>query len=368
MQRNKMLDLTQGNPLKQIILFGLPMLFGNVFQQLYNLVDSYVVGNYVGANALAAVGTCGAPLMIFIGMSFGFFNGAGVVVAQLRGAGRMKDAKSAVSTCLVLMVAMAIVMTALGMGIYRWLLHVMNVPESIFEDSAAYLRIYVFGLFFLFLYNCLAALLRALGDSVTPLIFLIIACVLNIILDIYFVVKLGMAVRGVAWATFIGQAVSAVSCAVYAAIKVPFFKYKKGEFVFSRRQLQDILRLGIPSGVQTSVASIGFIFVQSLVNGFGEANIAAYTAASKMERLSHMTSESFTQALATYVGQNIGAGRMDRVDKGRRDCFLFTGALAILTSIVIFWIGPSLISLFVKAEEVASGMTSNRGIFEGSTF
>ena len=201
------------------------------------------------------------------------------------------------------------------------------------------------------LYNFFAAILRSLGDSATPLIFLIISSVLNIIGDLWFVIGLNMGVAGVAWATVISQAISVVLCAIYVAFRVEYFKFKKGEFVFDKGLFSEILRLGLPSALQGSVMNLGFVLVQGLINTFGSAYIAAYTAASKMEMLSHLPVESFAMGYSVYVGQNMGAGNVERTKEGQKKILMFTGALCILLAVLLISIGDVLVGLFVDSSE-----------------
>lgn len=344
-------DMLSGSPLKSIIAFGLPIFFGSVFQQLYSMVDSIVVGNYVGADALAAVGSSSTVSNCLIMAASGLTMGASVVVAQLFGAGQRERIKSAISTTLIFMVALSVVLTVLGVSLASNIVGWVKVPANILEDSATYIRVYLSGFIFLMMYNFFAAILRALGDSRTPLVYLIISSLLNIVGDLIFVLVFHLGVAGVAWATVISQAVSVVLCAVHVFRKVEYFKFKKGEFIFSRLLFRDILRLGIPSAIQGSVTSLGFVIVQGLVNSFGSINIAAYTAASKMEGLAHLPVESFAMALSVYVGQNMGAGDIRRTKKGLWNVVVFSCVICAATAALIYAVGPWLISLFVDNSE-----------------
>lgn len=328
------------------------MLIGNLFQQFYNLVDSIVVGRFVGAHALAAVGTSGPLINLLIAVAMGLTMGAGIVISQLFGAKLTDKIKATISTTLVLQFALALLMTGIGVIFHRQMLQMIRVPAEIMDDAARYMSIYFYGLIFLFTYNTFASILRALGDSRTPLYFLIISSVINTLLDLYFVAVLGWGVAGVAWATLIAQGVSALLCFLYVTAKIDYFRFHKGEFVFAPVLLRDILRIGIPGALQSSVVHLGFILMQSLINSFGALNMAAYTAAARLEGLAHLPSGNFTQALATFVGQNMGAGRIDRVEAGRKSLVKMTSIISLITAVVIFVLGPKLIGIFINASEV----------------
>ena len=347
----KNMDMTTGSPLKLIILFGLPILFGSIFQQLYNMVDSIVVGRFVSANALAAVGATGNISGLLISAATGLTTGASIVSAQLMGARQTKRIKTSISTTLIFMLVLSVALSVLGALGAELLCTWTRVPADILEDSVTYLRIYMIGLVFLMLYNFFASMLRSFGDSTTPLIFLIISSVLNIIGDLWFVIGLNMGVAGVAWATVISQAVSVLLCIFYVSRKVEYFRFEKGEFRFDRALFREILRMGIPSALQGSVMSLGFVLVQGLINSFGSAYIAAYTAASKMEMLSHLPVDSFAMGYAVYVGQNMGAGNVERTREGMRKTLAMTGVLCIVLAVLLYGIGDKLVGLFVDESE-----------------
>lgn len=260
--RRKAMDMTTGSPLKMIILFGIPILIGSLFQQLYNMVDSIVVGNYVGANALAAVGASSNVSMFLVAASSGLTTGASVVVAQLVGAQQTERIKRSISTTLIFLLVLSVVLSVAGALLSDVFCRWLNVPDNIFEDSVTYLRIYMLGVVFMVLYNFFAAILRSLGDSTTPLIFLIISSLLNIAGDLWFVLGLGWGVAGVAWATVLAQAVSVLLCSIYVNRCIAYFHFGRGEFCFDRPLFREILRIGVPSALQGSVMSLGFLLVQ----------------------------------------------------------------------------------------------------------
>lgn len=347
----KNMDMTTGSPLKLIVLFGLPILFGSVFQQLYSMVDSIVVGRFVSANALAAVGATGNISGLLISAATGLTTGASIVSAQLMGAKQTARIKTSISTTLIFMLILSVIVSIIGAAGAELLCTWTQVPENIFEDSVTYLRIYMIGLVFLMLYNFFASMLRSFGDSTTPLIFLIISSVLNIIGDLWFVIGLNMGVAGVAWATVISQAISVLLCIFYVSRRVEYFHFGKGEFRFDKGLFKEILRMGIPSALQGSVMSLGFVLVQGLINSFGSDYIAAYTAASKMEMLSHLPVDSFAMGYAVYVGQNMGAGKVERTREGMRKTLAMTSALCVVLAVLLYCIGDKLVGLFVDESE-----------------
>ena len=344
-------DMTAGSPLKLIIAFGIPILIGNIFQQFYTMVDSIIVGNYVSADALAAVSSSSNISHFLISATMGLTTGASIAVSQLFGARRNDRIKAAISTTLLFMVALSLALSVAGAALAGRFCLWLNVPENIMADSVEYLRIYMIGIVFMVLYNFFASILRAMGDSTTPLIFLVISSVLNILGDLWFVVGLGMRVAGVAWATVLSQAVSVVLCTVYVYKKNEYFRFSKGEFVFDKPLFKEVLRLGLPSALQGSVMSLGFLMVQSLINSFGSTHMAAYAAASKMEMLAHLPVEAFAMAFSVYVGQNMGAGNVKRTKEGMWKTFVFCAALCVVMAIVVLITGESLVSLFVDPEK-----------------
>jgi len=349
-RKKREIDMTSGPVMKQILLFGLPILLGTIFQQMYSIVDSIVVGNYVGTDALAAVGSASTISNCLVNISAGLTMGASVVIAQLIGAKRYQDIKKALSTTLIFAGAIALVITVVGVSLAEPIMHLVRVPDDLIRDSATYLRIYAGGAIFLMLYNFFSSMLRALGDSVTPLIFLIIATVLNIGGDLFFVLSLDMGVAGVAIATVGAQAVSVILCIIYCASKVEYFRFAKGEFRFYRELFRDIVRMSVPGALQFSVASLGFVMVQGLINSFGTLYMATYTATSKLEGLVHLPMECFTMSLAVFVGQNIGAGNLKRVKEGLWKVASVLVAISLVIAAVIFVLGPRLIALFTGGE------------------
>lgn len=344
-------DMTQGNPMKLIFSFAIPMLIGNIFQQLYNMVDSVVVGRYVGANALAAVGSSFPIIMLLISMIMGLTMGGGIIISQLYGAKQMDKVKRAISTALIFQGIAAILVTILGLSLSRWILTMLNTPVEVFNDSATYMRIFFSGLIAMFAYNAFSGILRSLGDSKTPLYFLIVATFVNIFLDILFVAQFGWGVAGVAWATIIAQSVSAILCIVYIYRKVPLLALKLSEFIFDKELFLTMVKLGIPSSIQQTLASTGMIAVQGLVNSFGPITMAAFTAAGRLDSLANMPAMNLSMSVSTYTGQNLGANRVDRVQAGLIAALKIMAIITVTMSVVVFVAGPYLIQVFIDASE-----------------
>ena len=329
----------------------MPMLGSVIFQQLYNIVDSVVAGKFVGDQALAAVGASYPVTMIFMAVALGMNVGCSVIISQLFGAKQMEKMKTAVFTSLISSVVLSLAMTILGLLFCNRLMYLLNTPENIFSDSAAYLQIYTMGLLFVFLYNICTGTFTALGDSMTPLYFLIMSSVGNIILDLFFVVVLKMGVRGVAWATFLAQGVAAILALIVLVNKlrkVETDTYEK----FSWSMAARIARMAVPSILQQSFVSIGNLFVQGVVNSYGSAIIAGYSAAIKLNTFTITLFTTLSNSLSSFTAQNLGAGLVDRVKKGLR-----AGAgLALVVSlpfIVLYFFGSEfMMQIFVDAESV----------------
>ncbi len=311
--------MTQGKEWKLILFFALPLMAGNMLQQLYNAVDGMVVGNFAadGENALAAVGTSAPVTMIFIAIAIGMSNGCSILISQLYGAKRYDEMRQAVSTSLILVGAIGLVFSVVGSVVAKWVLvHILSVPDSFLGMAVSYFSIYCFGLVFQFVYNIVSFILRSLGDSSATLYFLLISSVVNIVLDLIFVAVFHWDVPGVAIATVIAQAVSAVVSVVYMFKKHPILRLGKGEFRFHKDKGLLALRLGIPSALQQCVVSLGNVAVQRVINDFGLT--AGVTAGLRVENFVSAVVLAFNVSMNTFAGQNIGAGKLDRVYRGLR--------------------------------------------------
>lgn len=353
--------MTTGSEWRHILLFSLPIMAGNLLQQLYNTVDGIVVGNFVSQNALAATGTAGTLAMVFLAFAIGLGNGSGIMVAQLFGARRYEDLRAAVSTALILLVGIGIGFSVLGCVFARFLLsRLMNVAAGeVLDYAVSYFAIYALGFVLQFLYNAVAAILRALGDSRATLYFLLVSSVINLILDLIFVICFGWGVAGAAIATVISQLGSAVVSVIYMFKKYPIFRFGKGEFVFHKDKCLLCLRLGIPTTVQQSVVSFGHVFIQRLVNSFGEAAMAAFMVGGRIENYLFVPVIGLNTAMATFTAQNVGAREFGRVRRGLRVTQGITVAVALVLEIVSYLFAPAIARLFGVSGEALSLAVSN---------
>lgn len=350
----KTIDMTQGKPSKLLLQFAFPVLIGNLFQQLYTLVDRVIVGQFVGANAFSAVGSTNALSMMFMSMCMGTAIGAGVVVSQYFGAKDQKNTAKAIANGAYVSVIVALIMTVVALLATKPILILLNTPAALMGDAVSYMRVFMGGLLAVSLYYTPFSILRALGDSKTPLIFLAFCSILNIILDIIFVVPLRMGVEGAAIATVMAQAIAAVLCMIYAFKKVPQFRdavhYLKPDSVIIRQTL----KVGIPTGFQYSLMYISSIALQRVVNGFGESVIGAFTSTTQIELLVQQIYAALGTAMVTYTGQNIGAGKTDRVKQGMRSAMQISGIVSVIL-LAVFWLGGSLVmSIFVPDQDIIS--------------
>lgn len=346
-------DMTQGSAYKHILSFSVPLLAGSVFQQFYNVVDTVVVGRYVNSNALAAIGTATPAMMLCLSLFAGLGMGITIVVSQYFGAKDNANLKRALSTSIYMMMVITVIMTALGIFITKPLLNLMRVPPEIMGDASTYLYTIFGGVVFMIVYNTYAAVLRGVGDSITPTVFLIIAALLNVVLDLLFVLQFHMGVFGVAIATVIAQGVSGVLCYFYVKIKVPMLTIEKEYRAFDPGMFRVMLRMGIPSAIQMSFISVSQIAVQSLVNSYGSIVMAGYTSATKIDNFAFQPGMNIGNALGVFVGQNIGAGKMDRVDEGFKATFYLELIVSGLVSAIAFFFAPQLISLFNTGSDSA---------------
>ncbi len=345
-------EMTSGSPMKLILYFSIPMLIGNVFQQFYNMVDAMVVGRFVSMQALAAVGATGSMMFTILGFAMGLTTGFSIIISQRFGAGNQAGVRQAVALSIYLSIGITIVMTVVGFVLTDPLLTLMNTPPDIIEDSKTYLYVIFGGVVAGIFYNLFSSVLRALGDSKTPLYFLILASILNVVLDLIFVIIFSMGVAGVAYATIIAQLISCILCVLYMLKKYPLLRLQKQDWAWNQKTAMQLLRIGLPAAFQNSVTGLGVLILQSVVNGFGSIVVAAYTAASKVQQLATQPLFSFGLAMATYSGQNLGAGRLDRVRQGVRAGMILTIISSIAGMVLMIFCSEWLIHLFISGEEV----------------
>ncbi|HHV13660.1 MAG TPA: MATE family efflux transporter [Clostridiales bacterium] len=352
MERSITKDMTKGSPAKLILRFSVPMLIGNVFQQFYNLVDSVVVGKFVGSEALAAVGATGSLVFLIIGLSFGLSTGVSIVIGQYFGAKDYANVRKAFATATYLVLGVSIVLGVVGFFSSRWLLELLNTPDTIIDQSDFYMKITFAGILGVTCYNGMAAVLRAFGDSITPLIFLALACVLNIVLDLLFVLQFHWDVPGVAFATVLSQIIAAACCTVYAMIKVKILRMPWKEFRMDREILRKCIRLGIPVALQNALVSSSMMALQGVINSYNDVVIAANTVYSRIEQLVLQPGMSVGAALAAYTGQNVGAGKLDRVKKGFEAASIIIILFSIVMLPVMYFGGEHVMTLFINKEEM----------------
>ena len=354
MEKKAVYSMTEGSPAKLLLRFTIPMLIGNLFQQFYNMVDSIVVGRFVGSNALAAVGATGSLNFLFFAMSFGIVAGVGVVVSQYFGAERMDMVEKSIINGIYLLAAVSALMGVVGIASARWVLAALDTPEIILEDAVIYMRVSCAGILAIAAYNGVASVLRALGDSKTPLYFMVVACFINIGLDLLFVIGFQWSVFGVALATVIAQMAAAIGAFAYALYKIPYFHIKKENRPIRRDIISRCFTLGLPIALQNALIAFSCIFLQKVVNGFGESVVAANTALGRIEQLVQQPYNSLGAAITTYTGQNIGAGKIDRVKQGYRAAFWSVVVFSIIMFVPCQLFGEQIVGVFVTEPEVVA--------------
>ena len=350
--RNTATLMTEGSIVKSLLLFALPLIFGNLLQQMYNTADSIIVGNFVGSNALAAVGSSGSPIYLLIGFSQGLAVGAGVVVSQYLGAGDHKETREAVHTALAIAVVMGLLLTVGGVACGRALLVAMNTPAEVLADAVTYIRIYFGGVLFSVVYNMTAGILNAAGNSKRSLLYLGVASITNIVLDLVLIAGCKMGVAGAAIATDISQLVSCVLSLRFLMRVEDDYRVTAKEVRVHKKMAVRIIKVGLPTGIQNMVISLSNVLVQVSVNGYGAAAMAGFAAYMKVDGFNILPVLSFSMAATTFVGQNFGAGKIDRVKKGTfvtlGMCIVYT----ILTGILLLAFQDPIMHLFTGDETV----------------
>lgn len=350
-------DMTAGNPTKIILDFTFPIFIGNVFQQFYNMADTVIVGKFVGTKALAAVGSTGTIMFLILGFVLGMTAGFTVLTAQKFGAGDMKAMRQTVGGAAVLSILVTIVLTAGSMLFMKPLLHFMHTPADIFDDAYSYIMIICAGIAAQMLYNLLASVLRALGNSKVPLYFLILSALLNIVLDLVLIIVFHIGAPGAAYATVISQGVSGVLCLVYIVKKIPVLHLEREDWKPKVHLLKIQLGIGIPMALQYSITAIGTMMVQTSLNLLGSGLVAAFTAASKIEQVVTQAYVALGTTMATYCAQNIGAGKIQRIRSGFRSATIMSFVYAVISGILIMTVGKYMTYLFVSGD-VAEIMAS----------
>ncbi|MCI7805443.1 MAG: MATE family efflux transporter [Oscillospiraceae bacterium] len=346
-------EMTAGKPYRLILSFAVPMILGNIFQQLYNMVDTVIVGKYVGVNALAGVGSTGAINFLVIGFALGVCSGFSIMIAQRFGAGDYSEMRKYISHSIYLCIVVAAILTTGTMLLTKPILTLMNTPEEIYDYAYRYIIIIFAGISATMFYNILSSILRALGDSKTPLIFLVISSVLNVGLDLLCIIAFDMGVAGAGAATVISQGVSAVLCLIYMRKNYDILRFEKGELKFELQKAVRLVSVGIPMALQFSITAIGSIILQSAVNSLGTSAVASVTAASKIQMVAVGPMESLGITMATYCGQNRGAGKYTRIRVGIRQSLIMSMIYCVTVAVVLSLSGGAITTLFVSSEQTS---------------
>lgn len=344
-------DMTRGNPMRLILGFAVPLLFGLVFQQFYSMVDAVIVGHYLGVDSLAAVGATGSVNFLIIGFCMGICNGFAIPIAQEFGAKHEGELRKFVANSVWLSLIFAVVITVAVSLLCRPILQIMRTPDNIIDGSYNYIIIIFLGIPVVFLYNMTASILRSLGDSRTPVVFLVMAAIMNIFLDVFCIVVLPMGVAGAAVATVVSQAVAGLACLIYMRKRFSILKLSVEERRWSGNHVGKLCNMGIPMGLQYSITAVGSVILQSAVNGIDSNAVAAVTAGSKVSMLLVCPFDAMGSTMATYGGQNVGAGDLERVDKGLKSCSLLGLIYSLIALGAVFLFGKQLLLLFLDAGE-----------------
>ena len=347
-----MIDMTKGSPTKLILSFMIPIFIGNLFQQFYSMVDTAIVGQFVGVKALAAVGSTGGVLFLVQGFVNGLTHGFSVIVSQRYGANDQEGIKKATATAIYLSAIATVLLTVICTLGAKPILQLMNTPVDIIEDATLYVTIFFGGLVTIIVYNLLASLLRAFGDSKTPLYFLILASITNIILDLVLIINFKMGVAGAALATVASQGLSGFLCYVYILKKFDILKLKKEHFKYDKFLVKELMYISLPMALQYSITAVGVMILQVAVNSFGSTTVAAYTAASKVEQLVIQPGIALGMTMATYSAQNLGAHQIERIRLGVRKCTWITLIVNALSGVLVVLLGSYIVQLFIPAENI----------------
>ncbi|MFS0950522.1 MATE family efflux transporter [Enterococcus thailandicus] len=346
-----MRELTKGNPAKLIFIFTIPLLIGNIFQQFYNMVDMIIVGQTLGKNALAAVGSTGSLTFLIIGFAQGLTAGLAIITAQRFGAQDYRGLKKSFATSIIISLVVTIILTVLSLLFIRPMLQLMQTPPEIIDQAQAFISIILMGIFASMSFNLLSNVIRALGDSRTPLFFLIIAVIINVILDLVFIIHFGMGVEGAGIATVIAQVASSLLCLIYIKRKIPLLQLRKKDFVFDKKEIRTHLNISLPMAFQASIIAIGAIILQSALNSLGTDVVAAQAVAGRIDQFATQPMMSFGITMATFTAQNYGAKEYGRILKGVKQCLLMSGGFSIIAGAVVIIFGHSFVHLFVDASE-----------------
>lgn len=350
--------MTEGCIWRKIVKFALPICWGNLFQQLYNIVDSVVVGNFVGRDALAAISSTGSLIFLLVGFFGGIFMGAGVVISKYFGAGKKDSVQRAIHTSIAFAIIAGIILTIVGTLLTPQILRLMGTPDSVFSNATLYVRIYFMGILSIVLYNTSSGIFQAVGDSKHPLYYLIISSIVNVVLDLIFVVVFEWGIGGAAIATVISQTVSVVLAFYKLSTTTDVYKIDFKKIRIDPMILKEIIRLGLPAGIQNSVIALANVVVQANINAFGSVAMAGCGSYSKIEGFVFIPITSFAMSMTTFIGQNLGAKKYDRAKEGAKFGIISSLILAEIIGIIFFILAPQLVSLFNTEPEVVQFGTS----------
>lgn len=344
-------DMTRGNPTKLLVRFALPMMIGGIFQLMYNMVDTAVLGRFVGAGALAAIGATSSTTSCFLFLTTGVTGGISIVVSQLLGAGNDEKIRRAAGNAIFLTIVFGALVGLAAFAGARPLMNLLGTPEDIIDGSVTYIRITCGLMVVQVAYNAISSVLKAIGDSKTPLYFLILCSVLNVLLDLLFVLGFKMTIDGVAWATILSQGVSAVWSFFYMRKKYAILRFGAEDLRVDREIMGDYLRYGLPMGLTSCFLSVGMLVITSVINSFGSSVVAAYTVGSKVENIAVLLFNQFAFSFSVYAGQNFGAGKRDRIYQGVKEAARLILALSVIAAVLMLLFGKYVALIFVSAEE-----------------
>jgi putative MATE family efflux protein len=344
-------NLTKGNPAKLILLFTIPLLIGNIFQQFYSIADTFIVGRTIGVNALAAVGCTGSIMFLILGFAQGLTAGLSIITAQKFGAEDTKGVKESYVTGIAISMIVTIVLTIISTIFARPILVLMNTPPEIINDAHSFIFVILLGIIASVFFNFFSNIIRALGDSKTPLLFLVVACILNVILELGFILILKMGVAGAAWATVIAQGVSALLCMWHIKRNLHILRLRKSDLKISKEVFLEHIKISLPMGFQASIIAIGAIILQFSLNSLGATSVAAYTAAQKIDSIAVQPMMSFGITMGTYTAQNYGAGKIDRIREGVKQCVLISVTFSIVVGLINIFAGHFLTGIFVGYDQ-----------------
>jgi putative MATE family efflux protein len=361
-------NLTVGNPALLIVSFALPLFIGNLFQQFYNMADAFIVGRTIGVMALAAVGCTGSISFFILGFAGGFTQGASIVTSQRFGAGDEQGVRRSFAVSIVLSIGVTVLLTAVSVTTARRFLVLMRTPAEILEAANRYIIVIYWGIAASVIFNLFSNMMRAVGDSRTPLFILAVACLINIVLDYVFILVFHTGVEGAAYATVIAQVLSGLLCLPVIGKRMPVLKIRREDWKFTGAEMWEHLRVAFPMGFQMSIIAIGIVALQFALNGLGTVAVAAFTAATKIEQLANMPMGAFGSAMTTYVAQNYGARKIDRIRKGIVQCLFMSGSFSVVIGIVFILVGHRLAALFVGNDPEVLSLAHTYLLINGSCF